>query len=282
MTYFSKKTLTNSGNISKQEDRNKSYIKQVAHIENDTMNMKILNTKVEKNVYLNIVDNIVKKDYKYRLDNKKNYLQIRIILQGNFKKFNPKTNKESTYEENHIVIEYKEDSESFLINKKGEHLKYLCISLGEKYLEENEFLHDILKKQMDQHAISNVFDPILKDRYSELFEREYTSKTDKIYLKNKTMDLIFFVIDKLQKKEQVTSMVDNEDIKRIKKAKFILENNFDKKITIPLLAKKVAINESKLKKGFKELFHSTIREYLVEIRLEKSLEYLQTKNYSVK
>lgn len=44
----------------------------------------------------------------------------------------------------------------------------------------------------------------------------------------------------------------------------------------------MGINQSKLKKGFKELYSSTIHDYLKDVRLKKAIEYLHTKQYSIK
>lgn len=62
----------------------------------------------------------------------------------------------------------------------------------------------------------------------------------------------------------------------------ILDDSFQENMTIALLSKKVALNQTKLKKGFKKLFNKTIHEYLQDLRLKKAMEYLKTNKYSVK
>lgn len=282
MKNLSKIEIANAGIASIEKDSNKTYIKEVTKLSNSLMDLKIINTKVEENVYLNIVDCLVKEDYTYELDKGNKHLQIRVILQGEFYKIKPLSNEKNTYRENHIIIEYNQDEKKSLVNKKGQHLKYLCITLEEKYLNENPFLYDILEKSSNNNLQIEIFEPQLKNRYKELFSREYSSMVDKIYLKNKTMDLIFFVIDKLENKKKTFEYLNNEDFLRIKEVKKIIEKSFNEKLTIPLLSKEVAVNQSKLKKGFKDLFGHTIHEYLKNIRLEKAIEYLQSKKYSVK
>jgi len=66
-----------------------------------------------------------------------------------------------------------------------------------------------------------------------------------------------------------------EDIRFIRKAKTILNEQFDKPITIPELAIKAGINESKLKEGFKELYGQSIHTYLLRLRLERARHLLE-------
>lgn len=97
------------------------------------------------------------------------------------------------------------------------------------------------------------------------------------------MEIILYVLEKIQKMETIVlNGLNEEDIKRIKKSKEILEESFHENITITILAKKVALNQTKLKKGFKLLFNKTIHEYLKDLRLEKAVQYLITNKYSIK
>ncbi|MBO9201394.1 MULTISPECIES: helix-turn-helix transcriptional regulator [Niastella] len=67
-----------------------------------------------------------------------------------------------------------------------------------------------------------------------------------------------------------------QDITYIRQAKTILDENFDKHIIIPQLARQTGINEAKLKEGFKELFGTGIHTYLQQLRLEKAKQLLLT------
>lgn len=282
MNYLSKNEFETSAKISNEGHRQDSYMKQVVKLDTTLTNLKVINIKVEDHVYLNIMDCNVKKDHTYTLENNEKQLRIRLILEGNFFKVDKNAEKIHSYEENHITLEYNENQDTSLFYEKDTSLKYLCITLREDYLKENSFLYDILEKKLNNDFIVDIYEPELKARYSELFRREYESKVDKIYLKNKTMDLIFFAFDKLEKQKELNSNLNKEDINRIKKAKEIIETSFSKKITIPSLSKEVAVNQSKLKKGFKELFGYRIHEYLIQVRLIEAIKLLKSKNYSVK
>lgn len=279
MTNLAKSRLYEMGKVLINEEKSKSFIKQVASINNQFINLKVINAMIEDNIYLNIVDNEVKQSYIKKLKNKNEQLQIRVILSGKLEKLDQNTNEKIIYCENELSVEYKKNIQESLLHKQGQHTKYICITLNEKYFNENSYLSEIFKDSFSK----KFYEPDLKSRYSELFTRDYTSGVDKIYLRNKTMELILYVLDKVQKRaETKLDKLNNEDIDRVRKAKIYIDENFNENITIALLSKKIALNQTKLKKGFKELFNSTIHEYLKELRLIKALQYLKTNKYSVK
>lgn len=279
MNKLSRSEIFKTGKVLVKKEESKSFIKQIATINNQFIDLKIINAMVEDNIYLNIVDNNIKQSHIQKLRIKDKQLQIRIIIQGMLEKLNHSRNEKRVYNKNEISIEYEENVEESLLNKQNQHLKYICITLDEKYLSENEFLNDIFKN----HFCKKFYEPDLENRFYELFNREYTSGLDKIYLKNKTMEIILYVIDKIKKIDELNLIgLNDEDINRIKKAKIIMEESFHENITIMILAKKVALNQTKLKKGFKQLFAKTIHEYLKNLRLQKAVEYLKINKYSVK
>ena len=63
--------------------------------------------------------------------------------------------------------------------------------------------------------------------------------------------------------------------------RLILEQNIDQPYTIKELARKVAMNECYLKKGFKTLVGRTIHEYQQELRIDKAKKLLQHEGRSV-
>lgn len=279
MTNLSRSKLFQTGKILKKEEQSKSFIKQVVSVSNQFIDLNIVNVKVEDNIYLNIVDNNIKQSHIQKLKSKSKQLQIRIILEGKLEKLNHSTNEKRVYNKNEISIEYEKDIEESLLNKQGEHLRYILITLSEEYLNENSFFTDIYKETFSK----KLYEVDLENRFGELFSREYTSGLDKFYLKNKTMEVLVYVLDELKKKSEVKiDGLNEDDIQRVKKSETILQSSFAEKITIELLSRKVALNQSKLKKGFKELFNKTIHEYLKDIRLEKAVEYLKTNRYTVK
>lgn len=68
---------------------------------------------------------------------------------------------------------------------------------------------------------------------------------------------------------------------KIREACLVLEQHVDNPITIPELARKVAMNECYLKKGFKALVGKTIHDYQQGLRIARAKELLQKEGLSV-
>ncbi len=68
---------------------------------------------------------------------------------------------------------------------------------------------------------------------------------------------------------------------KIQEARLILDRHIDRPHTIRELARKVAMNECYLKKGFKTIVGKTIHEYQQELRINKAKELLQQDGLSV-
>ena len=68
---------------------------------------------------------------------------------------------------------------------------------------------------------------------------------------------------------------------KILNAKVFLLNNLDRPPTIPELSLRIGINQCYLKKGFKELFGSTVYDFIQEQRMMKAKFLLTTTNYTV-
>jgi AraC-like DNA-binding protein len=75
--------------------------------------------------------------------------------------------------------------------------------------------------------------------------------------------------------------LNKQDMTYIRQAKTILDENFDKHITIPQLARQAGINEAKLKEGFRELYGNSIHTYIQQLRLEKAKQLLLTTAMSI-
>lgn len=72
-----------------------------------------------------------------------------------------------------------------------------------------------------------------------------------------------------------------EDRALLEKARTILLKDLLYGYTIPQLAQKVGTNEKKLKVGFRELFGSTIHDFVMENRMAKAKQLLAERELSI-
>jgi AraC-like DNA-binding protein len=71
------------------------------------------------------------------------------------------------------------------------------------------------------------------------------------------------------------------DIEKIRLVAAILEKDYKHHYRHRQLASKAGTNESKLRVGFKQVYNSTIHEYLTTFRVKKVKEMLLTTNWSL-
>lgn len=106
-------------------------------------------------------------------------------------------------------------------------------------------------------------------------------KLKELYLESRILELIYDSIKSIETGIDEDIFLDNKDIECLNKAKDMLLENSINPLSLKQLAYKSAINEFKLKKGFKQLFGNTVFGYLQEYRLNKANELLKTNDISI-
>lgn len=119
-----------------------------------------------------------------------------------------------------------------------------------------------------------------------LLNHNYTDTRENIFLNAQTQILLLYSFDCMlgEKTPQVfqCKFLENEaDREKIIKAREILLQHIGEPITIKALSRKVAINECYLKKGFKEIFGTTIFDFYQNQRMEHAKYLLYDKGLSV-
>jgi len=108
------------------------------------------------------------------------------------------------------------------------------------------------------------------------------SKLQELYIESKVLDLVYTSISRLNQKElDYKAFLNDKDIECIKNAKDILLSNISNPPSIKKLAYKSAINEFKLKKGFKEIYGKTVYGYLQSHRLNEAKKLLEKNEINV-
>ncbi len=119
-----------------------------------------------------------------------------------------------------------------------------------------------------------------------LLNHTYTDTLENIFINAQTQILLLYSTDCMLGDKEETSFsckfLSNEaDREKIIKAREILLQHIGEPITIKALSRKVAINECYLKKGFKEIFGTTIFDFYQGQRMEHAKYLLYEKGLSV-
>jgi AraC-like DNA-binding protein len=119
-----------------------------------------------------------------------------------------------------------------------------------------------------------------------LLNHTYSDSLENIFINAQTQILLLYSLDCMlgEKTEQPFTckfLSNEEDKEKILKAREILLQHIGEPITIKALSRKVAINECYLKKGFKEIFGTTIFDFYQGQRMEHAKYLLYEKGLSV-
>ncbi|MBD2364296.1 helix-turn-helix transcriptional regulator [Anabaena minutissima FACHB-250] len=113
----------------------------------------------------------------------------------------------------------------------------------------------------------------------------YQGIIQKMYLEGKVLELLALQFAQLIESEGDKQPLINlkaDDVEKIYHARNILTNNYDHPPSLIDLARKVGINDNKLKYGFREVFGTTVFGYLRDYRLEIARKLLQEQKQNVR
>lgn len=118
-----------------------------------------------------------------------------------------------------------------------------------------------------------------------LLNHNYSDSLENIFVNAQTQMLLLNTLDCLEDKELNVincKFLSNEaDREKVLKAREVLLEHIGEPITIKQLSRKVAMNECYLKKGFKEMFGTTIFDFYQSQRMEHAKYLLYQKGLSV-
>jgi AraC family transcriptional regulator len=165
------------------------------------------------------------------------------------------------------------------------------------------FTHSFLSQFTHNVKLSNRKDEVLAFRHPSSFTKmfpvcnrkrtvldsllthSYSGSLENIFVNAKIHELLLYSLECLvDEKEEGFSckfLANDLDREKILKAREILLQHIGDPITIKELSRKVAINECYLKKGFKEIFGTTIFDFYQQQRMEHAKYLLYEKGLSV-
>jgi AraC family transcriptional regulator len=216
-------------------------------------------------------------------DPAKNYLELRFCLIGNMycKKFQNECNQCKAHLSSNC-------------DEKIESVDFISLSFSAKLLEQ------FVKWQ---HNDQSFYEKVLSFQYTSSFSRSvnlcsrtrmllegllnhnYSDSLENIFVNAQTQMLLLYSLNSIEDKEPeviTCKFLHNEsDREKVARAREILLQQIGEPITIKQLSRRVAMNECYLKKGFKEMFGTTIFEFYQTQRMEHAKYLLYEKGVSV-
>lgn len=213
----------------------------------------------------------------------KNYLELRFCLVGNMycKKFGSECNQCKA-------------NQSHNCEEKVESVDFISFAFSSQLLEQ------FVKQRIEGHTL---YEKVLSFTYTSSFTRTislcgrtrvvlegllnhtYSNSLENIFVNAQTQMLLLYSLDCMDDKalDVINCKFLNKEADRDKvtKARDILLQQIGDPITIKQLSRRVAMNECYLKKGFKEMFGTTIFDFYQSQRMEHAKYLLYEKGVSV-
>lgn len=155
-------------------------------------------------------------------------------------------------------------------------------------LKGNEILSDDVMNFKHQSSFTKILPICGRTRLvlDGLLNHTYTDSLANIYINAQTQMLLLYSLDCMMGEKELDVvnckfLANEADREKISKAREVLIEHIGEPITIKELSRKVAINECYLKKGFKEMFGTTIFDFYQSQRMEHAKYLLYEKGLSV-
>jgi len=171
------------------------------------------------------------------------------------------------------------DCHTFDIHFTKEYLQQLApfFPLLDKFLEQVEKGQPANLSEID-HFLS----PGMIILVNQLLACSFQKEVARFYIESKVMELLIMALDHVSGDSIIAPIkLSTYDIERLHEAKDILLSDFENKISLVQLSRKVGINDFKLKKGFKYLFGSTVFDYQQSAKMEAAMKELKETNKPV-
>lgn len=196
----------------------------------------------------------------------------------NTSKQNPWASSLNTYR---LYYQDRDQSESGYIGKNQQY-DFFEMAFRKSFLdglvEEDELLADKLFSRFGKEEYRSArASPIIPDMDSclgAMDSKVFTGALQQLYLETKARELLLLQIQALMKTESAVSTLKSADIDCLHEAKHYIERNYRRPCSIIDLAKIVGINQTKLKRGFKELFGTTVFGYVRDLQMERAKQLL--------
>ncbi|GMT49485.1 MAG: hypothetical protein IEMM0008_1024 [bacterium] len=178
-----------------------------------------------------------------------------------------------------------------VVFSKDQPTQVACISIENYLLQSLEGESQVILEmisQMIQNTITSVYNPsnpIDSAMFLVLHQIQncpYQDSLRQVYLESKVLELLVLCSEQPSSTESNGhSQLHAQDIDKIHYAKEILIENMETPPSLLELAKRVGLNDFKLKRGFREILGTTVFGFLREQRMEKARMLLETGNMNV-
>lgn len=135
------------------------------------------------------------------------------------------------------------------------------------------------KKYYAQEGVSPAIAVVL----SQIINYNLHPTIKKLYIKGKVYELISLYFNRSTDAdiEQCPFLVDEDNVKRIRRAKEIIIANMAEPPSLPELSKEIGLSLKRLKEGFKQIYGDSVYSFLFDYKMDYARRLLESGQYNV-
>ncbi len=195
-----------------------------------------------------------------------------------------------SFKENEYILHYSsQESKAKLWTENQDLLKYLQIQINYQYIfnlfnpQKSKESSDVLEQMIKNNFIflHKQTPPLMTVEMHIILKEivEYSKKgmLQKLFIEAKIIKLLILIFEQFTEKRNTK----NPSKLHLHIKKYI-DENYNKNLKISDLSLELGINENKIRKEFKEHYHSTIVDYVLELRMLKAKKLIVDKSIMIK
>lgn len=138
--------------------------------------------------------------------------------------------------------------------------------------EVNELYNSFSKGESLQSVL--VLQPRMQEIINYILQCPFKGVTRYLFIESKILELLALQIDQINSSKLPKETISSADIEKLFAVREFIENNYLEPLSLSGICKTFLLNEFKMKKGYKELFHTTVFGHVNSLRMEKAREIL--------
>lgn len=179
-----------------------------------------------------------------------------------------------------FLTSYKANDNVFVIILSKD---FYCNLIHQTFENQKEFPDSIFNDTTGYLFETDLpLDPILGGIINDIKKCKRKGVLKRIFIENKVQELLLLQLEwYLNRPTEKVKGLTEDDISKLHQAKHILDTNFTEPPTVKDLSTTVLLSETKLRRGFKTYFGTTIKNYEIGLKMKYAADLLQSNQHNI-
>jgi AraC-like DNA-binding protein len=144
-------------------------------------------------------------------------------------------------------------------------------------------INDIYTRFSKGESLQSVLmlQPRMQEIINYILQCPFKGVTRYLFIESKVLELLALQIDQINSSKPLKSDKSRGDVEKLCAVREFVESHYLEPLSLAGLCKTFSLNEFKLKKEYKDLFHTTVFGHINTLRMDKARELLSQKQMTV-